>query len=129
MDFIKGGRGKKAPYDTEMYRIPSAIKETVQQLAIAWKQAYLSGDPIISPSHLLNKVQTAIVTTAHPHVPTNLISSIEDKCTITDDAVERLEAVRELVSKWKGNSKDTRNWVEANKLLKELEIALLLKNE
>ena len=134
MEYLKGGRGKKAPYDTEMYRIPSAIKETVQQLGLAWKKAYVS-DLIIPPSHLLTSVQSAIAKAAYHQndleAPKNLISTIEDKCTndADSDAVERLEAVRELLSKWRGKSKETRNWTEANRLLKELEEVLLLKDE
>lgn len=122
MSYINGGRGKKAPYDTEMYRIPTLIKETVQLLAMAFRRAY--DNDIISPSHLLNQVQATIAST-------NLISGFNNECTTqpSDEAVERLEAVKELISKWKGNSKDTRNWVEANKLLRELETALSTQNK
>ena len=121
MNYINGGRGKKAPYDTEMYRIPKPIKETVQMLAMAFRRAYDSD--LISPSHLLNQVQATITST-------NLIAGLDDaRTTQSSDEAIQLSQIRELVSKWKGNSKDTRNWVEANKLLRELETVLLSRDE
>ncbi|MFB2981314.1 hypothetical protein [Microseira sp. BLCC-F43] len=126
MVLAKGGRGKKAPYKTEMYRIPSPIKETVQQLAAAFKRVCGNESSLITPSQLLKQVQSTIARAAYPQrdleAPKNLISTSE--ATITEscqEAMERLEAVRELMIKWKGNAKDTRNWVEANRLLRELE--------
>jgi hypothetical protein len=134
-DFTKGGRGKKAPYKTEMYRIPSAIKETVQQLAMAYKRMCDNGSPINPSSHLQASVQSVISAIAYDH---KLIVEHDDdgKNPIEEEhhhhhhgTDTQLEAVRELVGKWKGNSRDTRNWVEANRLLKELEMVLLPKNE
>lgn len=37
LDTFKGGRGKKAPYATEMRRIPSPIKELVERLSSEYK--------------------------------------------------------------------------------------------
>ena len=36
-NFTKGGRGKKAPYETLHYRIPKPLKSTIQKLANAYK--------------------------------------------------------------------------------------------
>ena len=36
-NFTKGGRGKKAPYETVHYRIPKPLKLTIQKLANAYK--------------------------------------------------------------------------------------------
>ena len=36
-NFTKGGRGKKAPYETVHYRIPKPLKSTVQKLTNAYK--------------------------------------------------------------------------------------------
>ena len=36
-DFTKGGRGKKAPYETIHYRIPKPLKSTIQKLSNAYK--------------------------------------------------------------------------------------------
>ena len=36
-NFTKGGRGKKAPYETVHYRIPKPLKSTIQKLANAYK--------------------------------------------------------------------------------------------
>ena len=39
-NFIKGGRGKKAPYETIHYRIPKSLKSTIQKLANAYKKLF-----------------------------------------------------------------------------------------
>ena len=36
-NFTKGGRGKKAPYETVHYRIPKPLKLTIQKLTNAYK--------------------------------------------------------------------------------------------
>ena len=36
-NFTKGGRGKKAPYETVHYRIPKPLKSTIQKLTSAYK--------------------------------------------------------------------------------------------
>jgi hypothetical protein len=74
----KGGRGKKAPYDTKLARIPVPLTEQVNQLVERY-QEYVAGDgqplsppilldqkpvnnlnslpkPLASPSDLLNKL-------------------------------------------------------------------------
>ena len=116
-----------------MYRIPTPIKERVQQLAAAFKQV-CEGNSGVTSSHLLKQVQSAIAKATYPQsnleASTNLISGSEDKSNqSSDEAVERLGAVREVISKWKENTKNTRNWVEANRLLKELEEVLGLPKE
>ena len=126
-DYTRGGHGKKAPYETEMYRIPTPIKETVQQLSTAYKRL-CNLETTISPSHLIKQVQTAIAKIAYSQsdleAPTNLISSKEG-----DDATKQLKAIRELVSKWGENVKATRDWTKAKQLLKELEEQLVVSEE
>lgn len=39
-----GGRGKKAPYDTVMVRVPFPIKTEVEDLVAAYRKEILSGD-------------------------------------------------------------------------------------
>lgn len=53
-DYTSGGRGKKAPYQTVMYRIPTAIKPTVEELSRTWKLLFPD------PSDWLNQVEAAI---------------------------------------------------------------------
>ncbi len=36
-DFTKGGRGKKAPYETVHYRIPKPLKSTIQKLSNTYR--------------------------------------------------------------------------------------------
>lgn len=43
MSIAKGGRAKKAPYSSEMYRIPSPIKPAVMRLAELYRQGLWDG--------------------------------------------------------------------------------------
>lgn len=43
MSIAKGGRGVKASYKSEMYRIPSPIKFAIQQLAELYRQEIWDG--------------------------------------------------------------------------------------
>ena len=38
-DFTKGGRGKKAPYETVHYRVPKPLKSTVQKLSNTYRNS------------------------------------------------------------------------------------------
>lgn len=53
----RGGRGKKAPYETIMYRIPLPVKPAVEALSETYR-ASLEEDP--SGDQLLSRVQDAI---------------------------------------------------------------------
>jgi hypothetical protein len=44
MTVWRGGAGVKAPYETTHVRIPSAIKEQVEQLSKAYKERVLQGE-------------------------------------------------------------------------------------
>lgn len=58
-DFVKGGRGKVAPYKTQHYRIPLPIKPVVELLANAYRQTLGSlNDP--KGDHLIEKVKIAL---------------------------------------------------------------------
>ncbi len=39
-DFTKGGRGKKAPYETVHYRIPKPLKSTIQKLSNTYRNLF-----------------------------------------------------------------------------------------
>ena len=39
-DFTKGGRGKKAPYETVHYRVPKPLKSTVQKLSNTYRNLF-----------------------------------------------------------------------------------------
>ncbi len=64
-DFAKGGRGKKAPYESQMYRVPVPIKPTVERLGAAYR---LLAKGALDPQgkQLLSKVEDAITASTYP---------------------------------------------------------------
>jgi hypothetical protein len=48
MDKPKGGRGKKAPYNSVTVRVPEDLKETVETLVSDYRQSVLEGTEIKS---------------------------------------------------------------------------------
>lgn len=54
-----GGRGKKAPYKTEHYRIPAPIKPLVQALANQYRELVTATDPTdLTFSNLVDRIKT-----------------------------------------------------------------------
>ena len=53
----QGGRGKKAPYETTVIRVPVLLKETVESLSNDYKLTGIvpSLEPISAPQHTLTK--------------------------------------------------------------------------
>lgn len=54
MDVLKGGRGKKAPYNTTHVRIPEAMKPAIEQAIAQFKELAISGK--IDPNKPINKI-------------------------------------------------------------------------
>ena len=56
-NFTKGGRGKKAPYETVHYRIPKPLKSTVQKLSNTYKSLFdtkYSNELIVNVEKVIN---------------------------------------------------------------------------
>ena len=56
-DFTKGGRGKKAPYETVHYRIPKPLKSTVQKLSNTYRNLFgtkYSDELIVNVEEVIN---------------------------------------------------------------------------
>jgi hypothetical protein len=58
-NYSKGGRGKKAPYQTVHYRIPEPIKPTVEMLAEQYRQL-ANAQSANTVNEMLKNVQEAI---------------------------------------------------------------------
>lgn len=78
---FRGGRGKRAPYQTVMYRIPAPIKPVVEMMGHAYR---LLADGVADPNgeQLIKRVEDAIAATGYQPAP----SAENDP---TDDEVER----------------------------------------
>lgn len=64
MSLFKGGRGKNAPYKTDIVRVPEDVKCQVEAIANTFRELKLLGkeDEI---QKLLNRVESAIVSTTY----------------------------------------------------------------
>ena len=58
-EYSKGGRGKKAPYQTSHYRIPQPIKPTVEILAEQYREL-VAAESTVEAEEMLERVQAAI---------------------------------------------------------------------
>lgn len=63
LDVTKGGRGKKAPYETSHCRIPTAIKPLVEKITLAYK--IVAGLPILEATTLKN-IEDAVARATYP---------------------------------------------------------------
>ncbi|OKH32269.1 hypothetical protein NIES2119_26700 [[Phormidium ambiguum] IAM M-71] len=145
-DFAKGGKGKKAPYETQMVRTPVPILELAKQLTEGYRQV-IGTDR--EQSYLVC-VQKAIVQSTYPdNTPTReLTELIEDLQAKHEDMVRKfgecrqqlsderltrydleeklealqiqLSAIEKVVTTYESESKTTRNWTEANRLIAAL---------
>jgi hypothetical protein len=59
MPEYKGGRGKKAPYQTSHYRIPQPIKPTVEMLAEQYREL-IAAELMAEAEEMLERVQGTI---------------------------------------------------------------------
>lgn len=58
-NLVKGGRGKKAPYETTHYRIPEPIKPVVEAMADRYRLLVITED-VSSGKQMLERVQETI---------------------------------------------------------------------
>lgn len=89
----KGGRGKRAPYETVMYRIPVPIKPLVELIGHTYR---LLVDGVADPNgeQLIRRVEDAVYATGYQPEPDNedFDSVIDDPSEPTDDEVIKDQA-------------------------------------
>lgn len=89
----KGGRGKRAPYETIHYRIPSPIKPVVEMLATAYRMVVGSeADP--DGEKLLNQVKDSIASASYPNDKSEL-EKLRLKLIESQELLKQLERERE----------------------------------
>jgi hypothetical protein len=79
-DPTKGGKGKKAPYETQHYRIPVPIRPVVEQLANAYKRLVANGT---DTENLLNGTWRAIT---EGYYPGDKKDHLQERVTELDNA-------------------------------------------
>lgn len=131
LNTFKGGRGKKAPYATEMRRVPSPLKALVEKLAADYKelvQEYY--DP--SDERLLTRVSQGLTATFLEQIE-NLSQENDDlqskNLELEKEATEMKETIQNLTQTYKHwHEKATVAEAESAHLLEEL-AAMSLKLE
>lgn len=88
----KGGRSKRAPYETTHYRIPLPIKPVVESLATAYRMV-VESDTDPDGKKLLNKVQSSIVSATDLNDESEL-ERLRLKLQQAQEKVEQLERER-----------------------------------
>jgi hypothetical protein len=87
----KGGRGKKAPYSTNLCRVPEPIKESVERFAAAYRILAFDGD-LKSCRNLINSVDDA---TASLGEAEDEIKRLKLEVGLANARIEALENERE----------------------------------
>lgn len=62
-DYTKGGRGKKAPYESITKRVPLPLSDAVDEMVLEFRQQLLSGDenkPVTGKDLVIQKLQFII---------------------------------------------------------------------
>lgn len=138
-DIRKGGKGKQAPYQTQMVRTPVPILELAKQLTEGYRQVVGTD----REKTYQTKVQKAIAEGYYPSEQSQqeTIELVEDLQAKYEDMVrqfgecrqqlaeerltrydleEKLEALQAVVTDYQQNSRPTRDWTKANQLITTL---------
>lgn len=94
-NYVKGGRGKKAPYKTVHYRIPEPIKPTVRILADEYRQL-TTAQSESEADEMLERVQSTIVN--------NQIINSKPDTRFTEDDLEQIVFILQEALKLKANA-------------------------
>ena len=128
VDYTKGGRGKNAPYRTEMYRIPTIMKSEVQRVSAIVKELYAIGGVEAAALFLLelsDRIGEADRQTRVRLEGDKSVLEHQPSAPSSTPAQDKLSAVEAMVDSYRQRTKDTRNWVEANRLINDL-LSILL---
>ncbi len=90
--FGKGGRGKKAPYSTNLCRVPEPIKESVERFAAAYRILSFDGDS----EGCRNLIKSVDDATANLGEAEEEIKRLKLELALTKTKIESLENEREF---------------------------------
>ncbi len=133
--FAKGGRGKKAPYESQMYRVPVPIKPVVKKLAPGYR---LLVEGALDPQRkqLLSKVEDAIATSTHPSDKLDIKNSPSNKLDIKnegddseDEDEEELESTEDLEQVIREQASSLQELIVDNRMLEREKLALQTERE
>ncbi len=85
----RGGKGRKAPYDSTLVRVPLPLKPLVVALIYAWRNR-LGGSIDPKGESLVTQVERALATADSDNIPV-------DKLNLAADTVNKLQPALQLV--------------------------------
>ncbi len=94
-DYSKGGRGKKAPYQTVHYRIPEPIKPTVEMLAKQYRQL-ATAQSVDEANEMLERIRNVITV--------NQLETDKDGTRFSEADLEQIVSILQEALKLKANS-------------------------
>ena len=123
IDYTKGGHGKKAPYQTEMFRIPKIMKPEVQRVSALVKELYAIGGEDKAALFLLELSSSIDEAERRTRAATGDANSLLEPDLSEASATpqqDKLALVVGVVNFYRQRVKNTRNWVEASRLINDL---------
>lgn len=131
-DFSKGGRGKKAPWDTVMYRIPLPIKPAVELFARAYRLVSDNGACDSAAEDLIKRAIDAIDSDSSRHTVSAHEQEIKDLKRDLEETQLELQKTRSQLQKQAASEQDALRLLatchtEAFKAADILKAALKLK--
>jgi hypothetical protein len=113
MDIPKGGRGQKAPYETQLVRVPVPIKALVE-LASNVYRSLVVGDKDENIKRFKAEIEVAAM---RFHPDKELVNKVRSESEIL---VDRYSKICQIVDRYERSAKGTRDWTKASQLISEL---------
>lgn len=140
-----GGRAKKAPYETSHVRTPLPVKKIVEAIGEGYRDAVIRGNEESYLQDLKDRLEDSVgafnktlsksngyadLSATNKRLERELVEANKARNEAISDLnlteshlgvlLTRLEVLRVTVEEAEQNSKNTRNWVEANRLIARL---------
>lgn len=110
MDKLKGGRGKTAPYDTKLMRVPVGLEEQVQELIERYRHWVFNGNTIVgtdNPPRLLDAAVT--------NKPVNNLPELEELRSQLEQAQGEANACLDSATQWQAISEQAHSLLDGLK--------------
>jgi hypothetical protein len=99
----RGGRGKKAPYETKLMRVPEPIANQVENLCQQYQDFLVSGgNPVEPPSFLVGSVEVQAVQVYEPPPAVTYYKNQDCVRVRQCDSLPQTQRTKRLISKYEG---------------------------
>jgi hypothetical protein len=101
MDFVKGGRGHKAPYSTTHLRVPEPLKEELEAVIQEFKEKVAKGEIVINGKKIFLQISLPTVEDERVRKLKALLNKYEHELTPDRITQPRWKNVYKLVNEIK----------------------------